>query len=133
MEEQQVQQKKHHYLITAEIIFQPKDQEMINAVRVNGVILIDDQNLTAAVLGKAQQIVQVNFHGRMQEESQNLTVVDVVLFGLTYLGHMTQEEFSKPPAGMKVQERKEPSLEVVPTPTPDLDEVARAAAQNDAQ
>ena len=62
------------------------------------------------------------------------SIVDVVLQNFVYLGHMTQEEFVKPPAGMKVQERKDPELAVVSDePVPDLDEVARAAAQNDAQ
>ena len=132
MEEQQ--SKKHYHLIVAEIIFTANEQDVPNAVRINGVLVGDDKDLPSAQLGKAQQIAQMNFHQRMGEEMANVRIVDVVLYNFVYLGHMTQEEFAKPPAGMKVQERKDPELAVVSDePVPDLDEVARAAAQNDAQ
>ena len=106
--------KQHYHLVTAELVFKPNDQEMINAVRMNGVIVDEEQGIPQRLLAKAQQIVQLNFHRKIEEESANVTVVDVILLNLTYLGHFTQEEFFKKPEGLRVAERKEPTLSAVP-------------------
>ena len=115
--------KQHYHLVVAELVFKPNDQEMINAVRMNGVIVDEEKGIPQRLLAKAQQIVQLNFHRKIEEESANVTVVDVVLMNFVYLGHFTQEEFFKQPEGMKVAERKEPTLQAVP----DLETAVREA------
>lgn len=95
--------KNHYHMIAGEIVFREGDSEIVNAVRVNGVIVDPGRELPARLLGKAQQILQLNFHQRMQNE--NIQVLDVVLMNLMYLGHMTQSQFQKQPEGMKLQER----------------------------
>lgn len=97
-------EKKHHYLITAEVVFKHQEQEQVTAIRINGVLIQDELGLPQRSLGKAQQIVQLNFHRRMAEESPFLTVLDVVLMNFVHMGHMTQEEFMKPPEGTKLAE-----------------------------
>lgn len=106
--------KQHYHLVVAEIVFKPNDQDSINAVRINGVIVDEQPQIPQRLLGKAQQIVQLNFHRKIEEESANVTILDVVLMNLIHLGHFTQEEFFKTPEGTKLAEKKEPTLRAVP-------------------
>lgn|SRR5690606_20522611 len=114
--------KLHHHLITGEIMFREKDEERIASLRLNGILVDMDQELPVRLLGKAQQILQMNFHQRMQDD--NIEVLDVVLSGFTYLGHMTQEEFHKAPEGTKLQEK--PAAPAVP----DLDQAVAEASKS---
>lgn len=96
-------QKHHHHLIAGEIVFKQKDHDNIHSVRLNGVLIDPGREIPFRLLGKAQQILQLNFHQRMQEE--NIEVLDVVLTNFVYLGHFTQAEFHQVPEGMKLQEK----------------------------
>lgn len=117
--EDKSKEKVHYYLITGEIIFSDEENN-ISGIRVNGVIALPEQKLAARYLGKAQQILQVNFMQKMGEIK--ITIADVILMNFTYLGHMSQEEFHQPPEGTKLA----PKL----TPV-DLDKaVAQAEASN---
>ena len=107
--------KFHHHLITGEIVFRHKKDEggQVNAIRVNGVLLDDARDLPARLLGKSQQILQLNFHKRMQDE--NIEVLDVVLVNFTYLGEFTEEQFHATPEGTTLKPKAEagPGLAVV--------------------
>lgn len=85
----------HHYLIAAELVFRNRGEDAIMSIRMNGVLMTDKQKLPAKSLGKAQQIVQQNFHNKMQDP--NIEILDVVLLNMPYLGHMTQEEYEAQP------------------------------------
>lgn len=112
------EESKHHFLITGEIVFTEKSSDEVNAIRVNGVLLTDQTNLPVASLGKAQQVLQANFHERMK--GQKIDVVDVILTNITYLGQMTQDEFYKNPEGMELKVKEGPA-------SPTLEEVIAAA------
>lgn len=101
---------RHHYLITGEIVFTPnRESDDVNAIRLNGVLIQDEVFFDVATLGKCQQILQLNFHQRMQDD--NINVVDVIIYSLTYLGFMTKDQFHKEPEGTKLQEKK---IEAIP-------------------
>lgn len=116
----------HHHLIHGEIVFQHKDFDQIHSTRVNGVLVDPERNIPVRLLGKAQQILQLNFHQRMQDES--IQVLDVILADFSYLGLMTQEEFQAVPEGAALQ----PKMEATKiTAVPDLDAaVAEAEPSN---
>ena len=96
-------EKKHHYLVVGEIVYTVKDTDNIHALRLNAVILGDtDDTIPARVIGAAQQALQMQFHQRMDDPS--VTVRDVVIMGMLYLGFMTQEEFQKVPNNTVKQE-----------------------------
>lgn len=117
--------KLHHHLIVGEIAFRERNREEIAALRINGIMMDPERDLPVRLLGKAQQILQLNFHQRMGD--QNLEVLDVVLMNFVYLGQMTQEEFHKTPEGTKLQEKPQASVVAA---VPDL-ETAVAEAGND--
>lgn len=111
--------KYHHHLITGEIVFRHKQDEsgQVNAIRVNGVLLDEARDIPARLLGKSQQILQLNFHKRMQDDS--IEVLDVVLVNFVYLGEFTEEQFHAAPEGTALKPKTEgPNLaEVVGTAT----------------
>lgn len=119
--------KLHHHLIVGEIIFQEEGNEALASLRVNGVLMDPKQEVPVRLLGKAQQILQMNFYQRMAE--QKVKILDVVLMNFVYLGLMTQEEFHQPPEGTKLQQKPEGPVLVA---VPDLDQaVAEAATSPD--
>lgn len=99
-------QKNHYHMIAGEIVFQDPSSELPVAIRANGVLIDPGKEIPIRLLGKAQQILQINFHQKM--EGVEVKVLDVVLINFMYLGHMTAEQFQKVPEGMKMQERPAP-------------------------
>lgn len=95
-------QTSHYHMISGEIVFRTKGDEQINAMRMNGILKDQERDIPVRLLGKAQQVLQLNFHQRMQD--QNLEVIDVVLMNFMYLGLFTEEEFHRAPEGTKLQE-----------------------------
>lgn len=123
-------EKFHHHLIVGEIVFIHEDNpDQPSAIRLNGVLMDKSRDLPVRLLGKAQQILQLNFHNRTQDEK--VKVVDVTLMGFSYLGEFTQEEFQAPPEGMKLQERSEQAPAQDPVQQPlDLEEAVAQAENN---
>jgi hypothetical protein len=96
--------KPYYYsLITAEIQFNLPGDPTVHAGRLNGVMADALPEITAKLIGKAQQIVQLQFHKRM--EGLDPKVLDVVLLGLTPLGRMTESEFQGTPKGEPVSDK----------------------------
>lgn len=98
---------RHHYLITGEIVFKARDMETVNGMRANGILLTENTNIGVAAIGKAQQVIQMNFFQKMNDPT--LIVIDVIILGMTYLGHMTEEEFKRVPPGMVQKEMEKPA------------------------
>lgn len=114
--------QKHHFLIAGELVFLQKESEEVNGIRANGILITDDTNIGVSAIGKAQQVLQMNFFKKMGDSS--LTIVDVIVMNLMYLGFMTEEEFKKTPPGLQQQEMKQEET------TPET--VALTPASNDA-
>jgi hypothetical protein len=83
---------QYYTLITAEILFQQSDDPEIYTARINGVLADPQPEITAKLIGKAQQIAQHQLDKRNQN-GQDLKIIDVVILNLTALGRMTDEEF----------------------------------------
>lgn len=116
----------HYTLITGQVIFTLEKEDNINAAHINGIIVTKDTKFTVKDLGKCQQILQLNFHKKLGEVAVN--VVDVVIMGMTPLGHMTEEEFHALPEETKQQEmplgpEDNNSLSLVPGMKDALDEI----------
>jgi hypothetical protein len=87
--------KRHFFLASAFALFQDIQDGTgvgpVHSVPMNVVVPSEQQIVTARDLGVAQQNVQVQLHKRMGENQ--VEVVDVVFNSISYLGHMTDEEF----------------------------------------
>jgi hypothetical protein len=96
-----MQKKTHYYLVAGEIIYSHPDVEgSIGTIRLNTMLQVDRQIIRHLELGKCQQMLQLHFHNRMKDPLYK--VEDVFLYGLSYLGHMTEAEFAIEPAGEQV-------------------------------
>lgn len=96
-------ERKHHILIAGNVLFMHNTSQEMGSVPLNGVLVTNRKDMPAASLHKAQQVLQHNFHKASNNQGE-VTVVDVVLQNLVYLGEFTEEEFQEPPAGMAKQE-----------------------------
>lgn len=104
---------QHHYLVAGEITFaeQQDDQSFIqNLVKLNCVIYSEKNKIRVQELGKAQQTLQMQFFKQLGNDPKLLArmqITNVCVLGMTYCGHMSQEEFNAAPEGMKIQEKQE--------------------------
>lgn len=88
-------------MICGEVIFMTKDGQS-GSVRLNSVATSQFNKIPVALIGKAQQGLQLNFFKKM--EDPDVQVLDVVIMNIFHLGHMTPAEFHKPPEGTVLQE-----------------------------
>lgn len=114
--------KNYYHLISGEVVFVNNPDtinESIGSIRLNGILITDIATLPVRSLGKAQQVLQVNFMKQMGAQAPK--IVDVVLHNFVLLGHFTKEEFEQPPEGMQVKPKVDPNpepkveLKLVPT------------------
>lgn len=113
----EVAKKLHHHLITGQVVFEVKNEAGepvgLNQANLNAVVTSEKKEFPVRMIGKAQQAVQMHFHKKIGTDAP-VEVKDVCLLAVSYLGHMTPEEFHAAPDGQKVAERTaKPNLEVV--------------------
>lgn len=87
------QKKQFFFLFCAEIVFQIKDAPGLSSYRMNTVVTSNQNTLHAAQIGKAQQILQMEFIKRMNDPT--LEIRDVIILTINPLGLQTTEEFTK--------------------------------------
>lgn len=83
--------KQHYHLITGTVIFKEKEQEALVTLKLNGILVHNTEHINMRLLGKSQQILQMNFRQKFPEPSTE--IVDVILDQYSYLGAMTETEF----------------------------------------
>jgi hypothetical protein len=102
--------RKFFFMVAATIVFQVQledgnpESTVMNSVAINGVVTHTEDKVPAKLLGKAQQVVQLQFAKKMGDDMPKVNVVDVVIMNLMNLGYMSDEEFNATPDGMKQQE-----------------------------
>lgn len=86
-------ERKHYYLVAGEVVAKTAEGDAVPR-RLNAILQLTEKEVTGAALGRAQQQLQLHFYDQMKDST--LQVVDVFLYGLSYLGLMTAEEFTPP-------------------------------------
>jgi hypothetical protein len=91
----QPQSKLHYHLASGYVFCHPANKpEEAGELRANAVITTQSQNITAAELGRAQGALAMEI--RRRSEGVELSVLDVTLSAISYLGEMTPAEFAPP-------------------------------------
>lgn len=91
-------ERNHYFLVAGEISFVRKDKpNTFEGTCLNGVVVNDTPQFPARCIGRAQQVLQMQFFKRLGENVQMIEVTDVVLVNVTYLGEFTSEEFNANP------------------------------------
>ena len=95
--------KLHHYLVAGIVMFRDPSSDGIGTMSLNCVVTNENQIFPVQKIGQAQQLLQMLFHKKI--EDPEVDVIDVFLVSVSHLGHMTEEEFNRPPEGMAQAER----------------------------
>lgn len=89
-------QKQHYYLVSAKLIFvDPAQQEIAHTHDMNTVIRTDNNRVTTKDIGRTQQTLQMLLIEQLANPS--LVITNVHINTVSYLGHMTEEEFHPTP------------------------------------
>lgn len=91
-------QKKHYHLITGQLMMQVKtgEETVLNSLLANALLHTATNNVTMNDLGKAQKALQIGFLQKVpDDEKESIHIYDVILTGISSLGEMTDEEFTK--------------------------------------
>lgn len=92
--------KSHYYLVSGEIMYKhPAQADAIGNIRLNTMLQLERNIIRHRELGMAQQMLQLHFRNRVNDEL--IEVVDVFIFAISYLGLMTESEFQLAPEGQQ--------------------------------
>lgn len=80
---------KKYFLVCSEIKFTAKDTAAMTH-KQNALVTLDTTSVNIETLGKAQQAVQLAFHKIF---GSDVTVLDVYIANLIFLGDFTEKEF----------------------------------------
>lgn len=92
MTEAKTSEKRHYYLFTGELIINDPNSDQLQCIRLNAVNPCKQLQINAAALGLAQTAMQKQFYERQPADTQ-AQVLEVLIINISYLGHMTNEEF----------------------------------------
>jgi hypothetical protein len=91
--------KKFFFLVSATIVFYVAEDaaQSTTSVPINATISGPKDQIPSAMIGKAQQAVQMQLMKKLGEQFQHVQIVDVVINNIITLGFMTEDEFLAPP------------------------------------
>ena len=107
--------KAHYFLIAGVILFTQLDPEnpegdpQIGSAPANALVRHDATTFPVRKLAKAQQNLHKSFVTKLPTEAHTtLAVHDIVVTNVSYLGEMTEEEFQKEEAPVKLEATSAP-------------------------
>lgn len=91
--------RRHYWLVAGTVILHDSESNARITQALNTVNKTEKHFFPARELGKAQQSMQMQFFRENFPEGPpaTLQVMDVHIAGVSYLGHMTEDEFQAPP------------------------------------
>lgn len=96
--------RDNFYLISGEIVFVHKDDDVPTAVRCNTVVNLREARFPMTQIARMQQSLQLSFH-QQNKDAGEAKIINVVIMNIMPLGKFTMEEFNVPPPGMKMVEK----------------------------
>lgn len=91
------QEKKHHHLVTAQIVFKADNEDNIGSAMTNALFISDMVDYKKKDIGNIQVAAQMAFHQKL--DGAVVQIIDVVIINIVYLGYFTEEEFQAAPEG----------------------------------
>lgn len=88
-------QKKYYHLASTKVIFQDPEDNRVAEMDYNVVLETDSKNLGIKDIGTTQKNAQILFYKSM--EKTDFKVIDVFIYGFSYMGHQTPEAFAYRP------------------------------------
>jgi hypothetical protein len=105
--------KFHYYLMSGLVRYDYKGETF--TVGLNTLLQNENINIIMKDVGQTQQAMQVRFFREVMAPNPDVIIKDVFIQAISYLGHMTQEEFNMQPEPMPSDTKSEdkPAQEVV--------------------
>lgn len=111
--------RTHHFVVSGFLLIQTPESDSPSQVTLNSMVRVDTKDITLAVLGKAQQALQLTFHNRMRDEATGeapeYQILDVIILNMIYCGYMTEADF------MGAESALQPKQQAVPSADPFAD------------
>jgi hypothetical protein len=85
----------HHWLVAGKVLFAVGDKNEVGNFEHNTIVTNDKKFVTAHMIGRAQQMLQMHLHEQIQDAT--MKIVNVHINSINYLGAMTREQFYTPP------------------------------------
>lgn len=110
--------KQHYYLMAGQVRYEVKGESF--TVNLNTLLQNEDQRVIMKDIGQTQQAMQVRFFREVMAPSPDVIVKDVFIQAVSYLGHMTEEEFNAKPEPLPSDTKPEdkPAQDTVEGGTP---------------
>lgn len=80
----------HYHLVSGMVLFTRQNSDVVEEIYLNTTVQTKNKTVPAKAIGQAQQGIQMLLFKR---EGAEVTVTDVFIMSVSYLGHMTQEAF----------------------------------------
>jgi hypothetical protein len=108
---------KHHYHLAAtKVVWANEAAQQMSEVNLNVMLRLNSRNVIARDIGTIQQQAQILFYKNIDEtDREQIKIADVFVYGLSYLGKMTEEEFTFRPETEAPMAANSPA---VPAPVP---------------
>lgn len=87
--------KQHYYLMSGQVRYEVKGETF--TVNLNTLLQNENQFVIMKDIGQTQQAMQVRFFREVMAPSPDVILKDVFIQAVSYLGHMTKEEFNAKP------------------------------------
>lgn len=94
--EKQVEEieRLHHYLVAGEVMYTKKDKQF--SMKLDCMIMSALPYVNRTQIARAQQALQVRMYDQDKVNPSQIVVTDVFVYAISYLGHMSKEEFAPP-------------------------------------
>lgn len=86
-----VHERKHHWLMSAKVMFMLGDSEEVSHFEHNITLTNKREFVSATMIGQAQQAVQLALFE--QARDPKIRMLNVHIQNISYLGHMSSDEF----------------------------------------
>lgn len=80
----------HYHLVSGLVLFTRPNSDVVEQIHINTTVQTKNKTVPAKAIGQAQQGIQMLLFKR---EGAEITVTDVFIISVSYLGHMTQAAF----------------------------------------
>lgn len=110
-------QRLHYFMIAGTVLYSVKtpEGEVPQSVPANAIVRHTDMAFPVYKISKAQQNLIKAFSMKLPDDAkENIALGDVVVTNISYLGHMTEEEFQQPDPALAEYEAAQKAAAIVP-------------------
>lgn len=106
--------RKHHWMIAATLTVATQEGDdgevSMSSVNMNGIVVTENDYITALDLGQGNQLLQQMFIKRFNPDMQKTEIVDIFTISVCHLGLMKNSVFNNLPKSVSTPEEDAPEI-----------------------